>query len=284
MSGSFQPQTIPLLSLSRNPIVAFAQGVGLPFRGAGFLLSRPHLWSLVAIPLAINTILFCAVLFFGWSWFAEHLRAWITTPQPEAAWYIRFGLGALAFMAKLFFWLVVLLLVYLVFTPMALIIAAPFNDRLAEHAERACGFVVEDERHTIGKVVGEALYVLVGECKRLAAFGLVFLLIFLLNVIPVLGNALYPPIVFVWGCVSAAFEFASYPADRRHFPFRRKWAMVRCHPAFSLGFGCVTVLCLMIPFLNVLIVPVSAVAGTFLFCMVHERDLDARAFTIRRRG
>jgi CysZ protein len=108
-------------------------------------------------------------------------------------------------------------------------------------------------------------------------------MILLLNLIPVLGNALYPPLVFLWGCLSAAFEFASYPADRRHFSFGRKWAAMRGHLAFALGFGCVTVGCFMVPFLNVLMVPVSAAAGTFLFCMVHERDLDARAYTIRKR-
>jgi len=278
------PQSVFLPSLSRNPIAAFFQGAGLPFRGAGFLLNQPRLWGLVAIPLILNTILFCAVLFFGWSWFAEHLRGWISSPKPEAAWYIHYGQSALAFLAKLLFWVVVLLLVYLVFTPAALVIAAPFNDRLAEHAERACGFAVEDERHLLGKIAGEALFAVVSECQRLVVFGLVFLLILPLNVIPVLGNAMYPPAVFLWTCLSAAFEFASYAADRRHFPFGRKWAAVRSHFAFSLGFGCVTVGCLMVPFLNVLIVPVSAAGGTFLFCMAHQRDRESRAYTIRRRS
>ena len=94
---------------------------------------------------------------------------------------------------------------------------------------------------------------------------------FLLNFLPVFGSIAYAVVGFLWASWAASMEFTGYAMDRRHLGLSRKWEILRRNPAPAFGFGIVTVVFLMIPFLNVLVVPVGAVGGTMLFGMVRER-------------
>lgn len=210
------------------------------------------------IPLIINLVIFIGLISWGFSEFAQTLEAWL---EGHQAWYWT----ALQWTARIFFWLVILVVVYFIFTPVSLLIAAPFNDYLAEQVERTYGFQIDDQRSIIKAVVIEALYSIYSTAKTLALFCAVFLALLPLNFIPVAGSLVYGVAAFTWAMWCSALEFTGYAADRRHIRFRDRWQLLRHHAAAALGFGLVTVLLLMIPFLNVLIVPVSAVGGTMLF-------------------
>lgn len=264
-----------LPAASSNLLTSFFQGAALPFRGASYLMQHPSLWLMVIIPLVINIILFVLFLVFGASFFSSWLEGLLQTPPEEAAWYIRWGIGAVKVLIQIFFWLIVLLLVYFTFTPLALIIACPFNDRIAENAERACGFMVEDKRGIMKMVAVEAVFAVLSELKRIIVFTGILLLLLPLNLIPGFGSLGYAILAFVWSCFGLSFEFSSYAADRRHFGFRTKYGLLREHIGLTLGFGTATFLLFMIPLVNVLVVPVSAVAGTFLFCMARRASGDS---------
>ena len=252
--------------LSNNGIGRLLQGIGLPFRAAAFLFARPRLWHLVIFPLAVNTLLFAGLLFWGFVDFAQWVDGWIA---GHSAWYW----APIVFILKTLFWIVALLVVYFVFTPIALVIAAPFNDRLAEHVERACGFALpEDNRSIVRIITSEIVFVLVGECVRMAVCIAVFLLFLPLLIVPVFGPPAYAVASFYWGCRCGALEFISYASDRRHVGFGGKWSLLRENYMLTLGFGLITIALLMIPFLNVLMVPLSAVGGTFLFGLARKRD------------
>jgi CysZ protein len=253
-----------VLSQAFDGIRGFIQGAKLPFRGLGYLAARPRLWPLVVIPLVLNLILFASLLGWGFSEFADTLNGWLTGHQ---AWYWT----ALVWVAKVFFWLVVLIVVYFIFTPLALLIASPFNDRLAESVEKTYGFNIEDDRPMLKMIFGEAVYAVKGEIKRLVLVLAVFVVLLLFNLIPVFGPPIYAVLAFLWGCWAASMEFTGFAADRRHLGLRRKWSLLRDSSAPAFGFGIVTLFLLMIPFLNVLIVPVSAVGGTMLFGMIRKR-------------
>jgi CysZ protein len=252
-----------LLNHSAQGIRGFSNGAELPFRGLVYLARRPRLWFLVLIPLVLNVILFALLLGWGFSEFAETLNGWLSGHQ---AWYW----SALIWLANILFWLVVLLVVYFIFTPLALLIASPFNDRLAESVEKTHGFNVKDDRPVLKMIFGEAVYALKSEVKRLAVALAVFAVLLLFNLIPVFGPPIYTVVAFLWSCWAAALEFTGFAADRRHLALRRKWDLLRRSPAPVFGFGIVTVFFLMIPFLNVLVVPVSAVGGTMLFGMIER--------------
>ena len=112
---------------------------------------------------------------------------------------------------------------------------------------------------------------LVAEVKRLVFALGVFLLILPLNFLPFVGQVAS----FYVACRFLAFEFSSYPADRRRWGFRRKWRMLRKAYPLSLGYGLATMLLMLIPFMNVLFVSTSAVAGAFLFSLAQSpADVD----------
>ncbi len=266
-----------LAPLSRYGIAGFTQGAGLPLRAVGFLLERPKLWLLVAIPLAFNITMFTIILVWGIGTVPDFVHGMLSDSSAALAaregflWSLLGYLVAGArWLATLFLWLLVLVVVYYLFIPLSLLIAAPFNDRIAETAERACGFDIVDDRPLVKMVLSEALYAVVCEAKRLALIVSVFIFLLPLNFLPVVGNVVYFVLSFTWACWCGALEFTGYAADRRHMGLRRKLAILRANLAPCMGFGLATVMLMMIPFLNVLMVPVGAVGGTLLFGMIRK--------------
>ncbi|MBN1902146.1 EI24 domain-containing protein [Candidatus Sumerlaeota bacterium] len=215
----------------------------------------------------INIILFLAFLVWGYSGFAGFLKSHLGEGD-NIAWYWK----GLAIIARIFFWLIALILVYFTFTPLALIIASPFNDYLGEMVEKSCQCEVADQRPLFRKIIGEALFAMKNEIKRLMLFLLVFLVLFPLNIIPITGSVIYLVLNFIWACYGLAFEFTGYATDRRHIRLGEKINLLNRNLAFFMGFGLITALFMMIPFLNVFAVSLSAVSETLAFCSVQKKE------------
>lgn len=256
MSLPFCPAPLPRIAL-RGP-AAFVQGALVPLQATVFLLARPRLWLLVLVPIVLNVLLLAGLFYWGFSYCADVLRQWLA---GHDAWYWQ----GLLWFVRVFFWVIVLVIVYFIFTPLALVIAAPFNDALAQRVERLHGFGIEDSRPAVAALVGDTLFCLVNEGKRLALVLGVFLLLLPLNLVPLVGSAAYIAAATAWGAWCAAVEFTSYAGDRRRIGFGSKWAMLSRRRAAAFGFGLATAGLLLVPFVNVLMVAVSAVAGTMLF-------------------
>jgi len=265
--------------LARGGLGGFVQGIGLASHAAGFLIRNPRLWMLVLIPLAINMALFIALL----AWVLFVVAPGLVESLGQTAdrlvetggfWIALWGrcLLLLRWIAPVFVWVLALMITYFIFTPIALLIAAPFNDRLAEHAEHACGLRVKDDRPLVTVIVVESIYALLCEAKRIVMIGAIFLVLLPLNWLPLIGSVLYVVASSLWACWAAALEFSGYAGERRHLCLRQKWALLRQGSATTMGFGVITVGLMLMPFLNVLMVPISAVGGTFLFCGLWERD------------
>jgi CysZ protein len=259
-----RPYSLP--NLSNGRLGAFLSGLTLPFRGAGFLLGRPALWPLVLIPLVLNIILFSLALYYGGAYFSDALTKWIGG-WGDVRWYWKIALALI----QVFFWAIVLLLVYFVFMPVAVMIAAPFDDVIAEQAEQACGFGFQDSLSFWRSLVATAWYCVLSQGKNLAVVLLVLLLILPLNLIPVAGSILYTILSGCWFVASSAFQFVSFPCERRRMRYREKWRLLRANGAFALGFGCMTAALLLVPFVNVLVIPLCAVGGTFFYGMVRAK-------------
>jgi len=252
---------LALPTISDNTKEGFFQGIALPLMALGFLLRRPRLWPLIIIPLIVNVLLLATLIGWGFSEFAILLTDWLEGAQ---AWYW----SALRWIAKVLFVGLILFVVYFIFTPLALLIAAPFNDFLAEEVEHSYGFAITDNRPWIRRVFGEAFFAVVSGIKRLTVALSVLVLLLALNLIPFIGIVLYVVFTFIWTCWCAVTEFTGYAADRRHLGLGKKWMMMSRHWPISTGFGLMCVGFMMIPFVNALLVPISAVGGTILFGML----------------
>ncbi len=258
------PKPLRLPNRPGNGVAAFLKGMSLPFEAIDFLSRRPMLLLLMLIPIAINCFLFFSIMGWGFYEFTDYLGNLL---DEKTAWYWT----TLKWVIQILFYLIVLVVVFFIFTPIALVIAAPFNDQLAEKVEQAAGFQIEDKRSFLVMVREEIIYAILSEAKRMSIVIAVFILLLPINFVPVVGPLLYGVLSFLWGAWSAAIEFTSFAADRRHLGLREKWRRLRSNLPLTMGFGTATILLLGIPLINVFAVALSAVGGTVLFGMI-QRD------------
>lgn len=251
----------------RHGLAGFFLGASLLPRALRFILQRPRLWLWMLLPVTINGILFALAVVFGGGAIAAWLRDWVGA-NDNPGWIVQ----TVAIVVQVLFWVVVMLVVYVTFTPVALVIAAPFNDLVAEHTEQACGYPFEDRRGLMGQIAGETMFAVVSALKRLPFFVGVFVLLFPLNFVPVAGSLIYGVSVAVWSAFCAAFEFSSYAADRRHHGLRRRLGVISENRGMFFGFGAVAAALMLVPFVNVLAMAVGAVAGTMLFGLLGDRE------------
>lgn len=245
---------------------SFFHGLILPLRALRHLLSRPKMLLLALAPLTINLILFSALLYWGFSEFAGMIDGWLAARQ---GWQWQ----TLIVLAKILFWPLVLLVVFFIFTPVALLVGAPFYDWLSEKTEEEMGLASpEDEGPLLIALAREIKRTVVAESQKLIFIGITYGALFALNIIPLVGSPLFLVSSVYWTWRWSAFEFVSYAADRRRWPWKKTWSLLKTSPALSLGFGVSAGAALYVPLLNALAVPVLAVAGGMLFAMLNSRS------------
>src|SRR5690606_40379990 len=166
----------------------------------------------------------------------------------------------------------VLLIVFFTFTLLANLIAAPFNGFLAEKVE----VVVrgEDPFPTFrwGELAAMVPRTLGRELRKLAYFLPRALALLILSLIPGV-NVLAAPLWILFGIWMMAVQYIDYPADNNKLGWNEMLAWLREKRWQSLGFGGIVYLALLIPFVNILVMP-AAVAGATLF-WVRERGETA---------
>ena len=234
----------------------FVAGLGFFIRGVGCVAARPRLWPWAAIPLVINTVLMIGVV--AGAWYAWGL--WGGT-WADSWWFaVLYWLGVVVVTA------VVMVIIFFVFTIVGSVLAAPFNDVLSEKVEeRVLGGPAEEPggfawflREMIRAVRAAAALV------SIQVGTLLFLAVFML--IPVVGG-----IPFLLGSiVFAAMDFLDVIMDRKRFRTREKFAFVWNNLSLCMGFGVAAYVSLLVPGVNLLILPAGAAGATLLFLSVDK--------------
>ncbi len=239
-------------------LTRFFRGSTYLFRGMGTLLVGSGMRRWAILPLLVNFFVFAVVLVSS-VWAAAHYASRLS----ETSWGLVWGsLGGLAA------FLVILLICFFSFGLIAPVFAAPFNELLSQATEkRIAGDTGELKDRSFAAEMTRALWSAV---KMFLLEMIVVLPAMLLLLIPFLGAVLFalPAGFFI------ALAYLDYSLDRRKLGVRRKLSFCRRHTADILGFGIVTYAFMMIPFLNVLMIPVAAVGGTRLFLDLAERDAE----------
>jgi CysZ protein len=213
--------------------------------GLGFLVRRPRLWPLAALPALAATVLVGAGLLAGaltFPWIEGRLAPAESGLPAALALAAAIGLGLVALVAGAFLGLA-----------LALALAAPILERLSQRVEALSGGVAAGPGTGLGREVAEAargaLYLLL-RAPAIIALGLV----------PIVG----PVVALAWGAHALAWQETEGPLLRRGLDLaaRRRWH--RRHRAESLGFGLAGLVVVLVPFANLLLVPVLTVAATRL--------------------
>ena len=223
-------------------------------QGLSLMLS-PGLRLFVLLPLLINLVLFIGLIVLAVQQFSQ----WVDYFMPSLPDWLAF----LEYLLWPLFVALVLLIVFFTFTLLANLIAAPFNGFLAEKVE----VVVRGEdpfpTFSWGELAAMVPRTLGRELRKLAYFLPRALALLILSLIPGV-NVLAAPLWLLFGIWMMAVQYIDYPADNNKLGWNEMLDWLRAHRWQSLGFGGITYAALLVPGLNILMMP-AAVAGATVF-------------------
>ena len=232
-----------------------ARGADYLFRGAR-LLTHPALRLFVIVPLLVNIIIFASLLGFTFSFLGRTINEWMAALP-----------GWLGFLEWII-WPVLVAVFGLIagytFTAVALLIASPFNNLLAEKAEELLTGQPVDALEGPVAALLSVPRALLRELAKLAYYIPMALLVLILSFVPGV-NLAAPLLWFLLGAWMMSIQFVDYPVDN-HLGFAAVKSAVARKRLSSLGFGGVVALCAGIPVINFFVVPAAVVGATLLWC------------------
>ncbi len=234
------------------------------------LVLSPGLRLFVLLPLAINLILFVALIGFA----IDQFSGWLASLMGSLPSWLSF----LDFLLWPLFVILLLLMVFFTFTLLANIIAAPFNGFLAEKVEVVVRGADNFPPFSWAELLAMVPRTLKRELRKLSYFLPRAIGLLLLSLIPGL-NLIATPLWLLFGVWMMAVQYIDYPCDNHKVSWDDMLAWLRAKRWQSLGFGGSTYLALLIPFVNILMMP-AAVAGATLFWV---REDGAAGVTISPR-
>ncbi|MBV0933231.1 sulfate transporter CysZ [Marinobacterium weihaiense] len=246
-----------------------------PVRGAGYLLRgaamlpQPGLRRFVLVPLIVNVLLFIGAIWF----LIEQFSVWVD-----------YWLGFLPQWADFLYWafwpvfaLLVLVLVYYGFSIVANLIAAPFNGFLSEKVETQLrGEPVTDEGW--GELLAMIPRSLARELHKLAYYLPRLLLVFAITFIPVV-NLVAPLLWFLFGAWMMSIQYCDYPMDNNKVSFGQMRQLMKTRRVTSIGFGGLVQLGMLIPVVNLILMPAAVVGATIFWVEEYAgevRDISPR--------
>lgn len=222
------------------------------------LLNQPGVRVYVIIPLLINLLLFGALVWYGYSLFT-----------PFVDWLMSFVPGFLDFLETLvwlFFGVLAAVTVFFAFTPVANIIAAPFNALMSEKIEA----------HLTGRPVSSdvsfvqmAIDAIGSQLRKLVYIMLWALGLFLVSLIPVV-NMIAPVLWVVFGSWLLSLEYFDYPMGNHDLVFAEQKRRLAERRGLSLGFGGGIMIMTSIPIVNFFAMPVGVAGATLLWVEQFE--------------
>ena len=239
----------------------FASGIQAPLRGARFLKQHPGLIVWCVIPVLLNYLVFIGLGILT-SRFIPEITTMVLPEATNWFWtaihYLFQGVG----------YLVVGVVVYFLFVPMAGLLASPFNDMLAEQV----GILVTGHKPDgagWANFAKDAVFSVMVELKKLSLLGALLGSAFILSFIPVV-QILAGPIAIVIGVFYVALEYIDFTMSHRKLSFSDRVALLAAdEPGLAIGFGLPPYVIALIPVVNALVIPplapVMVVAGALIY-------------------
>ena len=235
----------------------FLFGFTYPFRSLKFFFTHKVLIKYSIAPMLINLLIYGSVFIFSYKWLMGSLDNWLGIENTEAGFWLKFLHTALLIIG----FLLMLFVCYLLFTILGNIVTAPFNEEISQRVEE---IVTGSAEHNMG--FWEDAYISIkGEIQKLIFYLVILLLIFLLNVIPVVGSVISGVLGIIFSCFYNSLDFLDYPMTRKKMRFRDKLKVTRKGKLVTYGFGFTAFLLMFLPVINVFMKPILVAAGTSLF-------------------
>jgi CysZ protein len=240
-------------------VVNFSRGFFAPFRSIRTLRNNPGLLPYIIIPFLINVTVFSSAVYLGLDFFGTTVVEQL--PQGDA-WYW----AALYWLLWTLAVLVTAVLVFFTFTVVGNLIASPFNDLLSERTEEVLSGQISDELFSIGRFLSDAWQTVLMEAKKMSIFVVAMLLILPLNLVPGVGNGIYTILAVSLTLFFLSFEYLGFVMVRKRKFFSEQKSYIFARKFLMLGFSCGVMALLMIPFFQMLCIPLAVIGITRLWC------------------
>ncbi len=229
-------------------------GRGTAYLAKGLqLVKAPEIRSYVLIPLFINISLFAGLLWFGFSQFSPLV--------DEIMNYVPDFLSAIRWIFWIFISLTSAIVVFFVFTPIANIIAAPFNALMSEKIEAK---LTGKDCHSDTKISELMINAVKSQLGKLVYIALWSLGLLMFSLIP-LVNFIAPVLWVVFGSWLLSLEYMDYPMGNHDITFKEQKQILKSRRGISLGFGLGTLVITSIPLVNFFAIPIAVAGATALW-------------------
>ena len=228
------------------------QGASCLGRGVR-LIRHPDVRLYVIMPLLINVILFGALIWFGYTQFSPLVELLMS--------YIPGFLDFLRWIVWLFITMLTTIIVFFTFTPIANIVAAPFNALLSEKIEKLLTGKAVSSDISFLTMVKNSLLSQLGKLFYIALWSLALLLVSLIPVV----NFAAPFLWVLFGSWLLSLEYLDYPMGNHDLSFSRQKQLLSGRRGLALGFGGSVMVLTSIPLINFIVMPVAVAGATLLY-------------------
>jgi CysZ protein len=225
-------------------------------RGFG-LINQPGIRLFAAVPLLITLLVFAVLIGLGVGYFSSLMDSLL--PSGDAWWVtlLRAVLWPLFALAMMLLW-------YFTFTLVANLIGAPFNGLLAEKVEAHLRGRPLSDTGGLTDAIKDLLPSMLNELRKFAYYLLWAVPLLILFAIPAVNLA--APLL--WGLFMAwmlALEYTAYPMENHRIRFRDARRALVAKRGLSLGFGAAVMGLMLVPVLNLLVMPAAVAGATALW-------------------
>ncbi|MGE0882969.1 MAG: EI24 domain-containing protein [Blastocatellales bacterium] len=231
-----------------NPIYHFVWGMRFFLAGLQVFVRHPSLLALSLIPIGL-TVAVLLLMAFGLAWLIGELLAGFMGEE-------------LRLLAQAIIFVFALMLGYFLYLPLARVLLAPFSEAISRQTHKIS---------TANSGFGSD-----ANWLRAMTEGLkIALLHIAIGSAALLLSLAFPPVGTPIGIVVAIFltglDFLDVPLSARGLPFGKKLGIVGRNKSLALGFGAASYLSLLIPGINLILLPVGVIGATLLTAQI---DLD----------
>lgn len=247
-------------------ITDLARGTAYLAKGV-HIIKQPKIRRYVIVPLLLNIILFSALISVGFNQFSPLVDSVMS--------YVPDFLSALRWVLWIIITLLTAVTVFFLFTPLANIVAAPFNAIMSEKIEEQLTGKEVNGNLSMTNVMINAITSQIRKLWYIALWGIALLLVSLIPLI----NFLAPFLWVLFGSWLLTLEYMDFPMGNHDLTFNQQKQTLKQKRGISLGFGLGTLVITSIPFVNFFAIPIAVAGATALYIDEFSDDNELSAQT-----
>ncbi|MCG3727962.1 sulfate transporter CysZ [Vibrio cincinnatiensis] len=237
------------------PITSQHSGFGYFIEGIKLAFS-PGIRRFVLLPLFANLLLVGGAMYYLFTHLDSWINQWIDALPDFLSWlsYLLWPLLTLTILGTFSYF----------FSTLANFIAAPLNGLLAEKVEqKITGQTVSEQ--SIWGLIKDTPRILLRECRKMAYIIPKAIGLFLLLLIPALGQTVGPILWFIFTAWMLSIQYCDYPFDNHKVDFNAMRHSLKQKQSKAYGFGMIISILTAIPVLNLFIMPVAVCGATSMW-------------------